>query len=397
MPSIIRFLDPGPLTAHGVSMLWRPELIWLHAISDALIGLAFWSIPIALAVMARRRRDLAFPWVFNFLIPFILFCGATHFAAIWVLWVPAYGVEGVLKAITALLGVITAALIWLTLPRMLALPSPQVLAATNVALRQEIDERHEAETRLHAMHAELVETARRATIGTLCAGMAHEMSQPVNIIALWAERARGAMEAGPLVPPRLERALTVVGQQTRRIGLLLDGIRQLSREAHVEGTVFDAAAAAIAAVEALEPTEANISLRIPATPMPVRGSRQELTEALTHLLRNAQEAIRRRHLDEPEAPAEIWLEMAPGPQPGMLTIECRDTGGGVPPELGQRIFEPFVTTKGPQEGSGLGLAIAASLARTMGGRLDYRNLEEGGWRTGAAFRMILPLAMASPS
>ena len=62
--AIRRLLEADSLSPHGICLLWRPELIWTHAISDAVIGLAYFSIPIALASFVSRRRDVAFTWVF---------------------------------------------------------------------------------------------------------------------------------------------------------------------------------------------------------------------------------------------------------------------------------------------------------------------------------------------
>ena len=394
MSAFASLFETSTLAPHGVCLLWRPELLWLHVGADAATGLAYWSIAAALLVMTRRRRDLAFPWAFDLFALFILCCGATHFAAIWVLWYPDYALEGVLKAVTAVVSVATAIMLWPLLPRVLALPAPAALASANAALRQEVLERREAETMLRSTQADLMTTARRATIGTICAGVAHEMSQPVNVISLWVERCRGAAD----LPPRVDRALSVVLDQAGRLGLLLDRIRLLSRQAHGEGSVFDAVAATQAVLAGSNiADEAELHLDLPPGALPVRGSQQQFNEALSHLACNALDAMREHRRRNPTTAVRLVVEIGTGPEPDMLSIELRDTGGGVPSALGKRIFEPFVTTKGPQEGSGLGLAIAASIAHSMGGRLDYRNLGDAEAPEGAAFRLTLPLATAAPA
>ena len=94
MSSLAALFDTEALAPHGVCLLWRPELLWLHVVSDALTGLAYWSIPVVLLIVALRRRDLVFPWAFELFALFILACGATHFLSIWTLWQPDYGLEG---------------------------------------------------------------------------------------------------------------------------------------------------------------------------------------------------------------------------------------------------------------------------------------------------------------
>jgi hypothetical protein len=97
-------LHPELYTPHGFCLAWRPELIWLHVISDGVIALAYFAIPISLAIFVRRRTDLepqhkALAILFSL---FITACGFTHLASIVVLWLPLYGVEGLIKAVTAL-------------------------------------------------------------------------------------------------------------------------------------------------------------------------------------------------------------------------------------------------------------------------------------------------------
>jgi PAS domain S-box-containing protein len=136
-------LDPAGLTPHGFCLLWEPGLIWTYALSDAGIAVAYFTIPAALAVFARRRGDLVFqPMVWLFA-SFILLCGATHLLDVVTLWVPAYGIEAVVKAATAIVSIVTAIALWRLLPRALALPSPEQLREANEALR-ESEARHRA-------------------------------------------------------------------------------------------------------------------------------------------------------------------------------------------------------------------------------------------------------------
>jgi hypothetical protein len=94
-------VDRG-LAPHGYCLLWEPRLIWTHVISDALIGLAYFSIPIVIARFLTQRRDVQFGFVVWMFAAFIMACGATHFLSILTLWVPAYGLEGLVKALTAI-------------------------------------------------------------------------------------------------------------------------------------------------------------------------------------------------------------------------------------------------------------------------------------------------------
>ncbi len=131
---------------HGVCLLWKPEVLYLHIISDVFIGLAYYSIASALIYFIYRREDIAFRWFFvTFVVLIFGTCGTTHFMAVWTLWYPDYAVSGLIKAVTALASLITGTLIWWLLPQMLKLPSPSQLESKNIELQQEIEEREKAE------------------------------------------------------------------------------------------------------------------------------------------------------------------------------------------------------------------------------------------------------------
>ncbi len=129
---------------HGYCLLWNPALIWTHVVSDLLIAAAYFSIPLALISLVRRRKDLEFSGMFWLFALFILSCGLTHILAVWNLWHGDYGLEAVVKAVTAAASIPTAILLWPLIPRALALPSPSQLQAANDDLAATIAQRNEA-------------------------------------------------------------------------------------------------------------------------------------------------------------------------------------------------------------------------------------------------------------
>ena len=113
MPIISSLVNTGSLLPHGFCINWTPALLWLYVISDALIVLAYYSIPISLAYFVRHRKDLQFSWVFKLFGAFILACGTTHLLGIVTLWNPIYWVDAGMKGITAVISLLTAvALVW---------------------------------------------------------------------------------------------------------------------------------------------------------------------------------------------------------------------------------------------------------------------------------------------
>ncbi|MBR0815113.1 PAS domain S-box protein [Bradyrhizobium diazoefficiens] len=132
-----RLLDSSMLSPHGICLLWEPQLIWLHVVADTCIAAAYFSIPFALAILVTKRRDLKFGWVYWAFAVFIMACGLTHVLSIYTLWVPIYGIEGIVKAATAVASVFTAAALWPLLPKILTIPSPFELRQVQAALEEE--------------------------------------------------------------------------------------------------------------------------------------------------------------------------------------------------------------------------------------------------------------------
>jgi len=107
---------------HGYCYLWDSRVLWLHVISDGLITVSYYCIPVVLVYLVRKRRDLPFNWVFWMFGIFIMGCGTTHLMEIWTVWHASYFVSGVVKAITAAVSVATAVLLIPLVPKPLRCP-----------------------------------------------------------------------------------------------------------------------------------------------------------------------------------------------------------------------------------------------------------------------------------
>lgn len=120
---------------HGACFLWLPALVRLHVAADTVIGLSYYSIPFALWYLARKRKDILYPWVLSLFATFILLCGTTHLISIWTIWHPDYWFSGLVKLATALVSVLTAVVIWPLIPAILRLPSPETLKNNELYIR----------------------------------------------------------------------------------------------------------------------------------------------------------------------------------------------------------------------------------------------------------------------
>ena len=233
-----------------------------------------------------------------------------------------------------------------------------------------IDREREAEARAMA-------AARLASLGEMAAGMAHEIRQPLQAISLAAEVAQLSIERGdmPTVHERLER---IVGQ-TQRTSQLIEHLRRFARGAE-DGAPLQAVPLADAVDGALQLSRSalrlasiDITLSLGDPAPVVQGHVMLLEQLLSNLLMNARDALATRPAG---APRHIRIAAAPGPGDRVL-LTVADTGGGIAPEVMPRLFEPFVTTKGPDRGTGLGLSICHGLLKGMGGSIAAHNDDDG--------------------
>jgi len=142
---------------HGFCLRWQPGVLWLHVVSDALIFLAYASIPfLLLAVAKRSRKDIPFHWMLPGFAVFIFACGATHLMAIVTIWDPLYRLEGIIKLVTAIASVVTAVGLYRVLPAILRMPSHRELQKANEALAQSHKELEKITSELAQSNAALL-------------------------------------------------------------------------------------------------------------------------------------------------------------------------------------------------------------------------------------------------
>ncbi|MCY1036865.1 MASE1 domain-containing protein [Corallococcus sp. BB11-1] len=248
---------------------------------------------------------------------------------------------------------------------------------------------HRDVTATKELQARLVAAERVAAVGTLAAGVGHEINNPLAYLALNLEAAQRSLAAeGAGAPAGVRDALgSVRGAQegAERIRLIVRDLRVFSREESPEHGLVDLNALVPPAVRvvlhALRP-RARLVESFGKVPR-VLGSEARLGQVLLNLLVNAMQAIPEGDPGRHEVRVRTRTDAA-----GHACVEVEDTGGGIPPDVLPRIFDPFFTTKGNEEGTGLGLAICQQIIRAHGGEL--RVLSVPG--QGATFTVLLPPA-----
>lgn len=345
------------LAPHGYCLLWDPWLIWTHVISDALIAAAYFSIPIALWLFLRLRRDVEAGWMIALFATFILACGTTHVMSILTLWVPAYGLEGAIKALTAVASIITAVALWPLLPKLIALPSPSQLQRALDQLKAEVAERERAEDMLR-------QAQKLQAVGQLSAGIAHDFNNLLAVIAGNVERALRISGDDPKINRSLGNALVA----SERAANLTSQLLAFARKQPLSRQTVDLNAVVSETTTMLERAMGeNIVVRCElGAQLPLLDlDRNQLENAILNVALNARDAM--------GAKGELVVTTAVEGE-NAVVLAFRDTGCGMDAETVMRAIEPFFTTKEVGSGTGLGLSQVYGFVTQTGGRLDLQSV-----------------------
>lgn len=221
----------------------------------------------------------------------------------------------------------------------------------------------------------LAEQERMASLGRLAAGLAHEVNTPVTGIASYAQLLRELTPPGDPRSPLAEK----LEEQAFRVARIVTNLLELARPSGFERQPVNLVDIARDELVLLRPDaqRAGLSLHIETPDEAIaHGNRVQLELVVHNLLRNAIQAT----------PREGRVEVALGTGDGMIWLEVRDTGPGVPADLGEAVFEPFVTTRQGRGGTGLGLAITRDIVRAHGGTIAALGRAGGG----TVMRVVLP-------
>lgn len=163
MDALLSWLVPGDFMPHGHCYLWTPVLLWMYVVSDTVIAISYYTIPIALLYLVKKRADLEFNWVFVMFSVFIFACGTTHLIAIATIWEPAYWLDAAMKSVTAVASGITAIMLWRLMPVALTITSTKQLKTTIARLESEVQKRLLAEQALAKLNLNLEHMVKERT------------------------------------------------------------------------------------------------------------------------------------------------------------------------------------------------------------------------------------------
>jgi signal transduction histidine kinase/CheY-like chemotaxis protein len=397
MSWIERLFSTKEFMPHGMCYEWNTKVIWLQVVSDGLIALAYYSIPITLIYFVRKRKDLSFDWIFVCFAIFIVACGTTHLMEIVNIWQPVYWLSGFIKAITAGTSIVTAILLVRLLPTALAIPNPEELRRSNAALQNEMKDRIETSRKVESLNQKLLEQTARVEAnnrelesfvareqelrlaaeaaerakGDFLAIMSHEIRTPMNgVIGM-----TSILAETELSPIQTEYVSTIHKSGEALLDVInniLDFSKVTSGHLYLEKIAFNLRDCVEEVLSLFGPQIRSKGIegvyRIAAeVPLHLTGDAMRLRQILLNLTGNAL-----KFTPKGEIVIEVKLEQM-NPEGCVLLFSVADTGIGIAPEGLDKLFRAFqqvdTSTTRRYGGTGLGLAISKNLAELMGGKM----------------------------
>jgi signal transduction histidine kinase len=403
---MLSILDVSTLTPHGASLLWKPELIWLNVIFDALLAGAFFTTAFVLAYFTwRRRRDmlLMFCSVFWALAVFMALCGMTRLLSILTLWVPAYGIEVLVKGLLALISIGITAGMLLLLPRLLVMSTRVQLQQAYAQLEEEIRQRRSAEAmvqrfqEIEANESQVRQAQKMEAIGQLTGGVAHDFNNILTVITGTIEILDDAVKDRP----ELAQITRLIGAAAARGADLTQHLLAFARRQPLQPRSTDVNALVIDAARLLRPTlgeQIEIESMLAHDSAPALIDPSQLSTAILNLALNARDAmpnggkltLETRNVVLDESYAGMNSEVSPG---NYVMVAVSDSGTGIPASLLEKVFEPFFTTKEVGKGSGLGLSMVYGFVKQSNGHVKIYS-EEG---HGTSVKLYLPQSVGGVS
>jgi two-component system, LuxR family, sensor kinase FixL len=239
---------------------------------------------------------------------------------------------------------------------------------------RDLTERQQTELRVHDLQAELAHVSRVTAMGTLATAIAHELNQPLTAIANYVETSRDLLETpDPETVEIVREALAECATQSVRAGQIVRRLRDFISRGESERRVESLSrllneASALALIGAGE-RGVEVQVRLDARGDKVLVDRIQIQQVLLNLMRNAIEAM----AESPVRRLRIGSRRENGDE---VRVTIEDSGPGLPEEVAEKLFEPFVSTK--STGMGLGLSICHTIVQGHGGRIWAEPSKLGG-------------------
>jgi len=251
------------------------------------------------------------------------------------------------------------------------------------AFNRMMDELEQVRDLEKVRQTQLGHTEKMAAVGTLAAGVAHEVNNPLGGVLTCLEN----MRADPANEEMRANYLALIQSGVERIQRTVANLLDFSRKRplRLEPTSVGDCLRRVAELTAYQLRKGRVEVRFDLHPSdpPVMADRSQMEQLFLNLVLNALQAM----------PDGGILTLHTGVSDGQVHADVQDTGRGIAPEIRDRIFDPFFTTRGVRQGTGLGLAVSDSIVAAHGGRIEVTSH----LGVGSTFRVRLPRLEGAPA
>ena len=249
---------------------------------------------------------------------------------------------------------------------------------------RDLTERQQTLARLQELQENLLHVSRLRSMGQMAAALSHELNQPLTAITNYLNAAQRLLDQEQPDMVRVRQALGLAAQQSLRSGEIIRRLRAfvsrgaVARQPEAVSRLVEEASAL--ALVGSRHRGVEVRLSVPADLPPVLADRVQVQQVLLNLIRNAVEAM--------DGQERRRLSIAATQEGPMIAFSVTDTGPGVAPDVREKLFQPFVTTK--QDGMGIGLSVCRTIIEAHGGRISVEAPGDG--EPGTVFRFTLPVS-----
>lgn len=239
---------------------------------------------------------------------------------------------------------------------------------------RDITRRRQAEEEHSKLREQMTQAQRLESIGTLASGVAHELNNPLNVVMNFAQLILD--DEGSSTALR-DYAQTIVGESERMADIVrsLLAFSRQDKETHSPADIATVVTDTLSLIRtSLRKSQIDLMVSVADNLPKSRCRSQQIQQVLINLLTNSRDALNRRFPSaSPEKAIRLTVRPFEEQEERWVRLTVEDSGGGIAPEISDRLFDPFFTTKPKDEGTGLGLSISYGIVKDHGGRLWFES------------------------
>jgi signal transduction histidine kinase len=370
---------------YGQRLLWDPLLLWICVVSDSIVAIAYYSVPLLLIYFISKRRDPPWRSIFWMFGIFIVACGTSHALDVVTIWYPAYWAAGAVKAVTAIAALACAFALIQWVPKPFAVSNESWLENANRKLKREVAEGKRAQAEPMRARDEAIEGSRLKS--AFVTNMTHELRTPLNGIIGFSQ----LLYAGHIDPASAEykRSLGDILFSARHLLSLINDVLDLAK---VESGKMEFTSEPVDVAQligevrgVLRAVAAQKDIQIETETAPELGqvvlNSAKLRQVLYNYVSNA--------IEFSGNGTRVTIRLRPEGN-DWFRLEVEDNGEGISAENLKKLFTEFhqldSSSSKRHQGAGLGLALTRRIVEAQGGSIGVTS-EPG---KGSTFWAVLP-------